>query len=169
MGKELVVEQTGKVFRGVFFWFFFGGQQQQHGGDSQKMVDVDALNLCHMNKGGQNHVTYYEPEKSSGGSARREEQRGRNVMDKGSNEAGKGYVVRERREKKESTEEGWRERRARCRVERRRVGGSKGMCLAARFFSRSVCARMTKRGSTRRAMEGREKRDESRKKKEMRV
>lgn len=139
------------------------------GGDSQKMVDVDALDLCHMNTGGQNHVAYYEPEKSSGGSAHREEQRGRNVMDKGSNEAGKGDVVRERRGKKEATEEGGREWGARRRVERSRVGGSKGMCLAARFFSRSVCARMPKRGSARGAMEGREKRDESRKKEEMRV
>lgn len=132
MGKELVVEQTGsKVFRGVFIIVF--GFFCSMGSNSQKMVDVDALDLCHMNGGGQNHVAYYQPEKSSGGSARREERRGRNVMDKGSNEAGKGDVVRERRGKKEAMEEGGRERRACRRVERRRVGGSEGMCLAPDF------------------------------------
>lgn len=45
------------------------------------------LNLCRMNRGGQNHVTYYEPEKNKGGSEQREEQKGENIMDKGSNEA----------------------------------------------------------------------------------
>lgn len=46
------------------------------GGEGEKMVDAAAaaavaaanlewlgLNLCRMNRGGQNHVTYYEPEK----------------------------------------------------------------------------------------------------------
>lgn len=67
-----------------------------------------------MNRGGQNHVTYYEPEKKEG-SERREEQRDGNIMDKGSNEAEKGEVARERRG--ESNVEG------RGRKEARKKGG----------------------------------------------
>jgi len=44
------------------------------GGDEKKMVDAAAaanlkwlgLNLCRMNRGGLNHVTYYKPERKKG-------------------------------------------------------------------------------------------------------
>lgn len=52
------------MFRGHRVWW--------DGGKMRKMVDAAAnlewlgLNLCRMNRGGQNHVTYYEPEKKGG-------------------------------------------------------------------------------------------------------
>lgn len=76
------------------------------GGGIRKMVDAApaanlewlGLNLCCMNRGRLNHITYYEPEKRRG-SEGRAEQRGGNIMDKGSNEAERerGGEIKERR------------------------------------------------------------------------
>lgn len=71
----------------------------------RKMVDAAAanlewlgLNLRRMNRGGLNHVTYYEPEKKKRrGSERRAEQRAGNIMDKGSNEPERGGEGRRER------------------------------------------------------------------------
>lgn len=94
-----------------------------------KIVDAAAnlewlgLDLRHMNRGGQNHVTYYEPEKKKrkGGARRRERQRGGNIMDKGSNEAEKGEVARDRRGQGGGRRRG--RRQCTVGVERRRGGG----------------------------------------------
>lgn len=112
----------------------------QDGGKIRKMLDAAAanlewlgLNLCRMNRGGLNHVTYYEPEKRRG-SEGRAEQRGGNIMDKGSNEAerARGGEIKERRVGESNVEgrgrkgeEEGRESRVCCRVESRR-GGARG-------------------------------------------
>ena len=80
--------QTGQILRGLLF---SGAESVAgwRGEKEKKMVDAAAaaaaaaanlewlgLNLCRMNRGGQNHVTYYEPEKNKGGRVRGGRSRG---------------------------------------------------------------------------------------------
>lgn len=118
--------------------------------EKRKMVDAAAanlewlgLNLRRMNRGGLNHVTYYEPEKKRGGVGGGWSGGG-NKMDKGSNEAerergSERKEVRADNEErgKEGGEVGGEGEKERYGVESRKDGGrgeeSEGMCLAASF------------------------------------